>query len=260
MPDDKAAEELRRAQDFVGDLYGKTSDRTVDWRWGVAFLTPGLPKVWDLNLMRLDDPPPDVTAEAIADEAEQLMGQAGCEHRRVWVTDERLGAALARGFEELGWSTDVHVVMVSRRDPDRMVDASMVEEVGDRAWPSRLEQLHGYPWYEPSIDPQMQALYERISAAANARDFGVVQDGKVVSFALLFTDGTTGQVEDVATLSEYRKRGLSRAVVQKALEESRSLHDFTFLVADDRDWPKDFYATMGFEEVGRSYFFLKKPA
>ena len=259
MPERPNADELQRAQAFVADLYEQTSDRTDRWKWGVAYLTPELPKVWDLNLMRLVDPPPDVTAPAIAAEAEELMGTAGCEHRRVWILDEELGAALAPGFEELGWTTDVHVVMVHHRDPDRTVDTSMVEEVGARAWPSRIEQLHGYPWYEPAIDPQMRSLYERITAAANARDFGVVEDGKVVSFALLFSDGKTGQVEDVATLESHRKRGLSRAVVQKALDESRSLHEMTFLVADNRDWPKDFYETMGFDPVGRHYFFLKSP-
>ena len=81
----------------------------------------------------------------------------------------------------------------------------------------------------------------------------------VISFALLFSDGTTGWVEDVATLEPYRRQGLSRAVVTKALEESRARHDFTFLIADDRDWPKHFYSQLGFDILGRHYYFLKQP-
>jgi hypothetical protein len=33
-----------------------------------------------------------------------------------------------------------------------------------------------------------------------------------------------------------------------------------FLVADDDDWPKEMYAKLGFEEAGRTFQFLLKPA
>jgi GNAT superfamily N-acetyltransferase len=102
-------------------------------------------------------------------------------------------------------------------------------------------------------------LYDLQTEAADARDFAVVEDGKPVSFALLFSDGVTGMIEDVATLDAYRKRGLSRAVVTKALEVSRREHDFTFLIADDRDWPKEFYSKLGFDVLGRHFFFLRTP-
>jgi predicted GNAT family acetyltransferase len=46
--------------------------------------------------------------------------------------------------------------------------------------------------------------------AANSRIFGIVEDGEVVSSAQLFSDGSTAQVEDVATLPAYRGRGTRR--------------------------------------------------
>jgi hypothetical protein len=43
----------------------------------------------------------------------------------------------------------------------------------------------------------------------------------------------------------------------KALEEARAMgHDFIFLVADSRDWPKDMYRRLGFDDIGEKYAFL----
>jgi hypothetical protein len=33
--------------------------------------------------------------------------------------------------------------------------------------------------------------------------------------------------------------------------------ELTFLVADERDWPKDWYARRGFEPIGRRYELLR---
>lgn len=251
--------ELQRAERFLARLDESLSERVVPWRGGVAYLHPGLPKVWDLNLLRLDDP--DLTAPEIAAEADEVMGSVGCVHRRVCVRDSAIGAQLAAGFNELGWDTDVHLIMGHARDPDRRVETSSVEEVGGKTWPSREAQLRSYPWADDEeVVRQMRVLYDLMTEVCNARDFAVMEEGRAVSFALLFSDGGVGQIEDVATLPGYRERGLSRQVMTRALDESRALNDFTFLVADDRDWPKRFYSKLGFEPLGRHYYFLKTPA
>ena len=67
------------------------------------------------------------------------------------------------------------------------------------------------------------------------------------------------QVENVATLPEYRKRGLARALVLRAAAESQAAgNDLTFLVADADDWPQHMYEKLGFEAVGRCARFLKR--
>ena len=169
-----------------------------------------------------------------------------------------LGEALTPGFLELGWEVDVHVAMVHRREPDRASDTSRVQETGAAAWPGREKQLRSYPWCDDDdLVPQMRALYELLLEAGDGKDFAIVEDGLAVSFALLFSRGEVGQIEDVATLTEHRGRGLSRMVVYKALEQSLAQHDLTFLIADANDWPKDFYEKLGFDAVGLYYYFLK---
>jgi GNAT superfamily N-acetyltransferase len=240
-------------------MQASLSEYVEPWKWGVAYLHGGLPRVWDLNLLSLDwfDGEP----EQLIDEVETIMGSIGCEHRRFWVTDEVLGGQLAPVFEGFGWEVDRHVIMVRGRNADRSVDTSMVQEVGRGAWPGRARQLRSYPWCDDDdLIRQMHRFYESLYECTDARDFAVLIEESPVSFALLYSDGRTAQVEDVATLEAYRRSGLSRAVVQFAVGEAEAAgHDMIFLVADDRDWPKDFYQRLGFDAVGLEYYFLRTP-
>ena len=94
---------------------------------------------------------------------------------------------------------------------------------------------------------------------ANSRIFGIVEDGEVVSSAQLYSDGSTAQVEEVATLPTYRGRGHAKALVTRAVEEAvADNHEFIFLVADGDDWPKKLYNRLGFEEVGSRFAFLRR--
>lgn len=209
-------------------------------------------------MLCLDDPPAEVSASELADEAEKVMAPLGYSHRRIWTPDEELAAALAPGFTELGWATDVHVVMVHRRDPDRPADTSQVEEIGAEVWKGREQQLRSYPWCDDDdLVKEMRVFYYLMMDAANGTDLAIIEDGLPVSFGLLFSRGDVGQIEDVATLEEYRGRGLSRAVVYEALRRSLEKHALTFLIADASDWPRDFYEKLGFDAVGLYYYFLK---
>ena len=91
----------------------------------------------------------------------------------------------------------------------------------------------------------------------DTRFFAARVDGEVASYCELYSDGQTAQIENVLTLSRFRKQGLARATVSKALEEARNgRHDLIFLIADQRDWPKELYGKLGFDEVGRIWEFV----
>ena len=70
--------------------------------------------------------------------------------------------------------------------------------------------------------------------------------GQIVELAR-HSDGVIAQVEDVATLRDFRRRGLARATVTAAVDAALAMgHEAIFIVADDDDWPKDLYARLGF--------------
>jgi ribosomal protein S18 acetylase RimI-like enzyme len=249
--------ELERAVAFEDALLESAAERIERVPLGSAVFTDSLPVVWSLNLLRVEVT--GAATEEIAAEAERLQGGAGLEHRRVAIQDEDAGRALEKGFTALGWKPDVFLFMASSREPDRVIDTREVVEVEREALRPIREAILG-EWLGDLDEEVMRQLGEsdrRFAAAGNARHFAVLVDGEPVSSTDLFSDGRTAQIEDVGTLPEHRGAGHASAVVMRALKEARAAgHDFIFLVADARDWPKEMYRRLGFDPVGERYAFL----
>jgi ribosomal protein S18 acetylase RimI-like enzyme len=69
----------------------------------------------------------------------------------------------------------------------------------------------------------------------------------------LYSDGSTAQIEDVATLPEHQRRGYAEAVVARAATEAAATHELVFLTAVDGRWVKHWYERLGFEQIGVRY-------
>jgi ribosomal protein S18 acetylase RimI-like enzyme len=249
--------ELERAIAFEEGLRHQAVDEVVPFRFGEALLTPSLPHVWDLNVLRVLDANP--SAEELAAEAERVLGGAGLAHRRVVADDE----ALLPGFKELGWETNRFVFMAHRGGDTRKTAEIAVQEVErDALLPLREALVREAPWGDnDETVSQILAAQTRAAKAGRARHFVVLVDGEGVSAAELYSDGRTAQVEDVITLSSHRNRGYATAVILHAVEAALAAgHDFVFLVADAEDWPKELYARLGFEAIGHTCAFQRRPS
>jgi ribosomal protein S18 acetylase RimI-like enzyme len=101
---------------------------------------------------------------------------------------------------------------------------------------------------------------ERLDAVANGRWFSAPADGEPAAACVLYEADGIGQVETVGTKPEARGRGLASDVVLAALHASRRAgHDLSFIVADPDDWPWRLYERLGFDPIGVSTAFLRKP-
>jgi GNAT superfamily N-acetyltransferase len=251
--------DLERASAFEEAVRDACAERLVRSPLGTAVFSDSLPRVWSLNLLRAEKA--GSGADEIAIEAERLQGEAGLLHRRVLVTDEEAGRRLQRPFNELGWKTDAFVFMVHRRQATRAVDVGQVVDVEADA----LASLHERISWETLTDADEETVRQivqaslRVTQAVKTRHFAIVVDGIPVSSTDLYSDGRTAQVEDVMTLPEHRGRGHASAVVMRAVEEARRDHDFIFLVADSRDWPKELYHRLGFDALGEKYAYTLTP-
>jgi ribosomal protein S18 acetylase RimI-like enzyme len=253
--------ELERALAFETALRERCAERIVPFRFGRAFFTDSLPLVWDLNVLRVEEPA-DATAETLATEAERLHGEAGHAHRRIALSDDRAGERLSEPFRALGWRVDRFLLMGWRGDGGREATSVAVEEVDPHELRALREAIvSAEPWGKsPEVMRMVVEAAARTARAAGGRHFAVRADGEVASAADLYSDGRTAQVEDVATMPAHRGRGYASAVVLRAVEEALSSgHDFVFLVADAEDWPKELYARLGFEPLGHEWAFLKSP-
>jgi predicted GNAT family acetyltransferase len=252
--------ELEQAIAFEEALLEAAVERVEPSPLGSAVFTDSLPLIWSLNLLRVEQA--HATVEEIAAEAERLQREAGLEHRRVAIDDETAGRALEPGFTTLGWKPDVFLFMVPRRDPYRPVDTGSVVEVGREELRPIREAILG-EWLgdvEEEVMDQLGESDRRFAEAGNARHFAVLVDSNPVSSTDLYSDGRIAQIEDVGTLPDHRGAGHASAVVVKALEEARAMgHEFIFLVADARDWPKEMYHRLGFDGIGEKYAYLLHP-
>jgi predicted GNAT family acetyltransferase len=250
--------ELERAAAFEERLREAAAERVVPTPLGSAVFNDTLPRVWSLNVLRIET---DASAEAVVEEAERLQSEAGLSHRRVLFTTEVAGREVEDAFAGMGWKTDAFVFMVRRKEPARAVDTSPVTEVEA----ADLLHLHDRIAREAMVDADEETISQiaeanrLVAEAANARHFAMVVDGVAVSSADLYSDGQTAQIEDVMTLPEYRGHGYASAVVIRGVEEALQGHDFVFLTADARDWPKELYRRLGFESLGEKYAYLRSP-
>ena len=258
-----SGDELQRALGLIHAVQEGSADRVEPFEGGTAYLCDRLPRVWDLNFMRVEAAGPELSARALSREAERLQGGTGLWHRRVTVEDEATARRLLPEFRELGWTVQRHVVMPYRGGGETGADRDSVVEVDPETVRDARPRFLGEA--RLGADPEaVRQLSDRVLVTAEAirlRLFAATVDGAVASICELYSDGRTAQIEDVATLSRYRGRGLARAVVTRALEESgRAGHDLTFLVADADDWPQQLYKRLGFEPLALIHYFVTSPA
>jgi ribosomal protein S18 acetylase RimI-like enzyme len=76
---------------------------------------------------------------------------------------------------------------------------------------------------------------------------------------VVFSHEGLAQIVNVAVLRRFQGHGLATRLIQHALALIAGDHDMVFVVAEADDWPKDFYARLGFEHVeDRADFLLIK--
>jgi predicted GNAT family acetyltransferase len=153
--------------------------------------------------------------------------------------------------------------MIARRKPDRPVDLSPAKEVSiEELEPVLAEGIRSEPFgKDEEVVRQLVANKRVVVGARDTAFFAARIDGVIGSYCDLYSDRSTGQIEAVMTLEQFRNRGLARATVSCALAASRAAgHDLTFIMADRDDWPKELYRKLGFDEIGRVYEFVRPAA
>jgi ribosomal protein S18 acetylase RimI-like enzyme len=254
--------EFDRAVAFERAMRTRSAERVIPFRFGHAYFNSRFPQVWDLNAVCVEAHG-EVDPGEVASDAELLHTDAGHSHRRVDASDDRVGASCKPFLTRLGWESDRLVFMAYRGPGERTAEDAAVEEVTTEALRDfRAEIGRTESWGESEETVEMlldaNALWSEVGAG---RHFAVREDDKVVSATDLYSDGRTAQVEDVATSPDSRGRGLASAVVLRAVEEAvASGHDFVFLVANDGSRATELYASLGFEPIGHTWSFLRKPA
>jgi ribosomal protein S18 acetylase RimI-like enzyme len=250
--------ELDRVRALTRAVAEAEAERVLPVRWGTVLLTPGLPQVWDLNLLRAERLPRRLAAHRIARAADRALGGAGLGHRSIVVDDEELGDRLRPGLTARRWRVEELLVMILRGRPDRPRPEADVRPITEHELrPARDRYLRTAPYSrDPDTRRQLLAEGSRAERAPGLQRLGAYVDGDVAAWCRLYAAGGTAEIDDVVTLAEHRNRGLARAVVLAAAERARNEGaDLVFLRADAADWPRRLYERLGFAIAGRHYVF-----
>jgi GNAT superfamily N-acetyltransferase len=229
----------------------------IDLPFGRAVVTEDLPMVYDQNMLWVSRP---ALANEVIAAAEGLAADAGWEHRNIEVSDAAVAAELRDSLAAAGYSESRHVTMVLPDSVPLPVPGAAVTvgPAGDHRALGRA-LLAQEPWVTAAAVLDQFAERERRLATAVQVDAVVAPADRPVSRCLLLSDGTLTEVDAVATLREHRRHGWSSAVMACAISVGRERGAPVVLVADQGDWPLQWYARLGFVAVGTGSQFRRWP-
>ncbi len=235
-----------------------TSTRVEPSRFGTALFNDDFPLFIDGNLLRVESPFDATAAQLIA---ETDLRYEGFAHRGIIVPDDAAGSRLAATLGPEGWEVDRLVFMAHRREADRESDLEVEECSLDEVYPLMLEaNLHSHGGMTPARAEANAAVRRVFVDVTGARFFVARVDGVHAGFCELYVHDGVAEIDDVHTLQRFRRRGIARGVVDHAVRRAREARaNLIFLIADDADWPKELYAKLGFDPVGRFWQFTKPP-
>lgn len=236
---------LRRTVAAIADV----TESAIGW----TARSTELPHVHTLNQVHVTTPCAARDALALAESQQSHLG-----YRHLVVDVPEVAAALSDAVAD--WKSDREVLMALEAAPARGADTARVTELSEEETDALMRR-----WLEeeltdagPEVFEQLAEYQRRESRVWDERRLGTRDDvGAAVALTKLRSDGAgTAWVEDVYTLPDARGRGHARALVTYAVEDARSRgHRLTFIVADDRDWPKELYADVGFRPVAQVWTF-----
>lgn len=251
------AQALARALEFEKRQRRRVCSLTAPHPLGEQFRDDARPHAWELNQLAVSVADTDApTLVAALDEA-----QDGLAHRRAVVHVAELGRRLAPAFTAMaGWTVAHHLYFVLRRPRDREPEPGLAREA-DAATLEAVERLQMAEDHPAAGDPEIveQLLGMRSALRGDdGRGFVGAIEGVDACCASLYCFADEAQVEDVATLIEYRGRGLARAVCSLAIDSAiAGGASFVLIAADADDWPKRLYERLGFDPVGDVWAFTR---
>src|SRR3954453_23138023 len=234
---------MARAWRFERRMQDRCARSRREFELGTALYNDELRRVFDTNFVRFERGFGDLTGVAVEGHAEEL--QASLPHRKVMIPDEVAGARVAEELKERGWRYYTLVTMAySGKAPPWDRPAEEVDPVELRAARQRAIDDGRR---DAEARRQIVAFTELMAEVGSTRLFAARGDrGEIGSFCALFQEDGVGQIDEVTTVEQSRRRGLARAVVRGALRASlESGASLTFLVADEGDWPMGWYERLG---------------
>ncbi len=114
--------------------------------------------------------------------------------------------------------------------------------------------------YDREESRQLYTIARERGASIGQQDFVGYFQGAPAATISLWTRGRFALIGDVATMPEFRGRGVARTMLFETSKKSINAGcEFSVLFTDLLDSPQEMYKTLGYQPVGELRSFLKAP-
>jgi GNAT superfamily N-acetyltransferase len=229
---------------------------------GIAVFDPEYADSYEHNQLVIDGAaPPGLPALA-----DKVLGHLP--YRQISVLGDAAGAGCAAALTADGYVHDVELVMTHAGNPPARAASAQPVSLPELL-PALIRQLCA--WMPQASDGVIYQLAARRAARLRGADevrFLAARDenGVIASWADLYLDPGhpaagvgIAQIEDVMTADTHLRRGYCGTVLATALHQAAG-YGLVFLLADANDWPRTWYARLGFTAIARTHVFTRTQA
>ena len=233
------------------------AERFERTRHGFVCANPELPSVWSASRTQVEPGGEAPSLEQLREQTERPSEwYPVLRHRTAFIHHTEPNREVAWSLARDGWDVTELWLLICRVPPKVPALAKPVEGAAMRRLKGRLGVEHGLP---PDKIAQFDRYDELRARAAAHFAYGGYEAGRPLSLASMFLRGDIAALEDVATLTRARGRGLGKAAVLGATAGALRLSARAVYLFAVPEVAKRFYMPMGYEQIGAAWDCKKAP-
>ncbi|HYM39777.1 MAG TPA: GNAT family N-acetyltransferase [Thermoplasmata archaeon] len=255
------AELLRACLDFER-TWAETGATVRRTPYGATIRNDRFPRIHLANLAWVERMPPGGVGEILDDLDDAFAGTA-VRHRNVVFQDAQSAFENQEVFAARGFRPLAELAMARVGLPACITNPEVaIREVGKEASEDDYRRLRMRVFtgleYDREASGQLFAIARDHAALLGERDYVAYVHETPAGTTSLWPRGRIAYIGDVATMPEFRNRGVARTLVFDISKRALAAGcEYSVLLTDPFDSPRDMYTTLGYQPVGEIRSFLK---
>jgi len=255
-------EMLQAVIDFL-HLWREQAPSKVPTTWGTIYRDERFPLIHEANLGWVSTRSEDGPKKIIEDLGEAFRGMA-IPHQALLFEDAEKAFALQEEFVRLGFRPTAELALAKVGLPDCIVNpdlelrpAAAGTAVDDfRAITAATDVALGH---SHDVIEQLWGVWRERSKHVGMQPYVAYLDGTAAGTVSVWPRGIFAWIDNVATHPDFRMRGVGRTMLFEACKRAIEARcEWTLLISDLFDTPKEMYKTLGFEAIGEVRGFLRE--